>query len=342
MATERVTIVDVAKEANVSFATVSRVVNGKGNVSSATRERVQGAMLRTGYVANRQARGLAGGRYSVAGVLVPDLDSAYVFEVVRGIDEALAAASYDLMLYTTHRRTTRESAFVTSMTQGMIDGLLLILPFNPGAYLESVQQRGMPYVLIDHSGLGASGPSVGATNVAGGHDATAHLLSLGHRRIGLVTGIPRLGCAVDRQIGYERALTAAGIPLDPALVRTGDFHQPRGYEAARELLALPDPPTAIVAANDLTAFGAMDAVRDAGLRIPDDVSIVGFDDIAAASSVRPRLTTVRQPLGEMGRLATEMLLARITDPDRAAERVELPTELVVRDSTAAPRPILNG
>ena len=327
---DRVTIFDVAREANVSFATVSRVVNGKGNVSAQTRERVVQAMARTGYVVNRQARGLAGGRYQVVGLLVPDLDTSYIGEIVRGIDEALAAVAYDLMLYTTHRRKTREAAFAASLTRGMTDGLLLVLPSNPGAYLDSIRRRGFPFVLIDHGGVGGTGPSVGATNRQGAYQATSHLIGLGHRRIGFITGILELGCATDRLAGYRAALADHGLAFDAALVREGNFHEPLGYERTRELLATPDPPTAIFASNDLSAFGAMDAIRDAGRRVPDDVSVIGFDDIPTAPFTHPPLTTIRQPLHEMGSLATTMLLEMIDDPNRPVERIDLPTVLVER------------
>jgi LacI family transcriptional regulator len=328
----KITIEDVAREAEVSYATVSRVINGKGYVSADTRERVMEAVARTGYVANRQAQGLASGRSQVVGLVVLDLDTSYVGEIIRGIDEELAAASYDLMLYTTHGRKARESTFVATLTAGLADGLLLILPTDPAASLDAIRRLGFPYVLIDHGGLGESGPTVGATNRAGAFEATTYLLDLGHRRIGFVTGNLELGCATDRLAGYRDALAARGVPFDPALVREGDFHQPRGYDCARDLLALRDPPTAIFASNDVSALGVMDAIRDGGRRIPDDVSVVGFDDIPTAASVHPPLTTVRQPLEEMGRRATRMLLDLIADPERPVERIDLPTSLVIRGS----------
>jgi LacI family transcriptional regulator, galactose operon repressor len=334
--TDRITIEDVAREADVSYATVSRVINSKGYVSGETRERVMAAVARTGYVVNRQARGLAGGRSQVVGLVVPDLDTSYIGEIVRGIDEELAAMSYDLMLYTTHQRKHRESAFVATLTAGLADGLLLVLPTDPNSYLDSFQHRGFPYVLIDHCGGYEQGPSIGGTNRQGAFDATNYLIGLGHRRIGFVTGTMTMGCAVDRLDGYRAALAANGLTLDSTLIVEGDFHQHRGYESARELLALSDPPTAIFASNDVSAFGVMEAVRDAGYRIGEDISVVGFDDIPTATNVHPRLTTVRQPLEEMGRRATRMLLELIENPEQAVERVELPTELVIRDSCRSP------
>lgn len=328
----RATIIDVAREADVSFSTVSRVVNGKGYISPKTRKRVMEAMTRTGYVVNRQARALAGGKHQVVGLLVPDLDTSYIGEILRGIDEELAAVSWDLMLYTTHRRKTRESVFVASLTQGMTDGLLMILPMDPAAYTDSIRERGFPYVLIDYGEEDDTGPSIGTTNRQGAIDAATYLIELGHRQIGFITGNQEMRCSRERLAGYRQALTDGGLVYDPDLVREGDFRQPLGYSLTRDLLDLPDRPTAIFASNDQSAFGAMDAIRDAGLRIPDDVSVIGFDDVPAASLAHPPLTTVRQPMAEMGRLATRMLLDSIANPGQEGTRIDLPTELIVRES----------
>ncbi len=335
---DRVTIIDVAREANVSFATVSRVVNGKGYVSAQTRERVMQAMTRIGYTVNRQARVLAGGRNQVIGLLVPDLDTSYIGEILRGIDEELAKASYDLMLYTTHHRRTRESVFVNSLSNGMTDGLLMVLPMDPGAYVDSIRRRGFPFVLIDHEGLDSQGPSVGATNREGAKQAMRFLIELGHRRIGIVSGKMAMDCARERLAGVRDSLAEAGIAIDPDLVKHGDFERPLAFQVTLELLRLPNPPTAIFAANDVSAFGVIDAVRTCGLRIPDDISIIGFDDIPDAQITHPQLTTIRQPMRDMGKRATQMLLDVIANPDHELARIELPTELVVRSTCRALAP----
>ncbi len=332
-----VTIVDVAREAGVSYTTVSRVINDEAHVRPDKRERVLGAMARLGFTINQHARSLRGGRSNTIGLLVRDLGTGYIGEIVRGIDAELADAQYDVMLYTTHRRKSKEAAYVATLTRGLADGLLITLPRDPAAYLESLRQRHFPYVLIDHQGIDDRGPAVGATNELGARAAVEHLIALGHRRIGFIKGSPDLGCSRDRLAGYRAALADVGLPYDPDLVRDGDFNQPRGYEAANELLRLADPPTAIFASNDVSAFGVMEAVRDHGKRIPDDVSIVGFDDIPQAAQVNPPLTTVRQPLEQMGRQAARMLLEIMEDPERPVGRLELPTELVIRNSTATPR-----
>jgi LacI family transcriptional regulator len=330
-AAKDITIFDVAREAGVSYSTVSRVINEKG-VSADKRERVLRAMAELGYVANLQARSLAGGKSRIIGLLVHSLTVGYFGEIARGVDEELAAAQYDLMLYTTHRRKGRESAYVTRLTRNLVDGLLLVLPTNADAYLETLRHRRFPHVLVDHQGVDFDVTSVGVTNQQGAFDGARHLIELGHRRIGFITGEMDVGCSRDRLIGYQEALRAAGIPLDPALIREGDFLQPRAYTCAQELLSLDEPPTAIFASNDVSAFGAMEAIRDRGLRIPDDVSIIGFDDIPQATQVHPALTTVRQPLAEMGRRAAQLLFTQINEPDAPITRLELPTELIIRES----------
>jgi LacI family transcriptional regulator len=240
-----------------------------------------------------------------------------------------------LMLYTTHRRKTKESAYVASLTQGQTDGLLLVLPRDPGELILSLRQRHFPYVLIDHQGIGEIESAVGATNYRGGYDATKYLLELGHRRIGFITGTLDLGCSRDRQAGYEAALREYGLCVDPQLLQEGDFSQPTGFSAAQTLLDLPELPTAIFASNDVMAFGVMEAVRDRGLRIPEDISIIGFDNIPQAAQVSPQLTTVQQPLAGMGREAARRLLGLIQEPDRPYAHVELPTQLMARASTRA-------
>jgi LacI family transcriptional regulator len=336
-----ITIIDVADEAGVSYATVSRVINNKDHVSPEKRERVLHAMAQLGYVANVQARSLAGGASRVVGLLVDYLSSSYMDEIIRGIDGALDAENYDLMLYTTHRRKTKESAYVTKLTRRLADGLLLILPRNPAAYLDTLYQRQFPHVLIDYLSDGQNVPSVSTTNFRGSYDAMTFLLSLGHRRIGFITGTLEFGCARHRLDGYKAALKEYGIPFDPQLVCEGDFMQPQGYQCAQRLLSLSVPPTAIFASNDTMAFGVMEAARERGLRLPEDLSIVGFDDIPQASHVHPPLTTVRQPLEEMGQRAAMLLLHYIAHPNAEIERIELPTELIIRESCQPPRTLLS-
>jgi LacI family transcriptional regulator len=334
-----VTIVDVAREAGVSYATVSRVINNKNSILPDKRDRVLAAMQRLGYVPNLHARKLAGGRSHVIGLVLHDVWSAYVLEILRGVDEELAAGNYDLMLYTSRQRASNESAFVTTLTQGLADGLLLLLPRGLEKYLQRLRQQHFPFVLIDHEGVENGGPAVGATNHKGAQAATRYLLQLGHRRIGFITGNLAIGAARDRLAGYRAALADHGLREDPELIEEGDFFHPRAYARAQRLLSLDRPPTAIFASNDVSAFGVIEAARERGLQLPDDLSVMGFDDIPQSAYMHPPLTTVRQPLEEMGRVAARLLLTTIHDPRRAPERIELPTELVVRGSCAVSKEV---
>ena len=334
-----VTIVDVAREAGVSYATVSRVINNKNSILPDKRARVLAAMQRLGYVPNLQARKLAGGRSHVVGLVVHDVWSSYAFEILRGIDEELAAGKYDLMLYTSRQRPSTESIYVNALSQGLADGLLLLLPSGLENYVERLREQRYPFVLIDHQGLEGGAPAVVATNYRGAYAATRYLIQLGHRRIGFITGNLSVAAARDRLAGFRQALSDHSIDADAELVQEGDFFHPRAHARAQRLLRLDPPPTAIFASNDVSAFGVMEAAREHGFEIPRDLSVIGFDDLPQSSYMHPPLTTVRQPLEEMGRVAARLLLATIRDPQRAPERIELPTELVVRASCAVPKEV---
>lgn len=334
----KVTILDVARESGVSYSTVSRVLNDFDFVKGSTREKVLAAAERLGYVANIQARSLAGGRTQIIGVLVPGLDNGYISEIVSGIDQELARSDYDLMLYTTHRFQGKESLYVKTIANGLVDGLLLLVPHNAQNYLQALPTQNFPYVLIDQLDTKYNGSSVDATNWQGAYDAISHLIKLGHRRIGLITGHLQLNSARERLDGYRAALQYHQIPYDDSLIAEGDYTTQGGYEGTRQLMKLAQPPTAIFASNDLSAFGVLDAIHETGLSIPDDVSVVGFDDIPLASLTYPKLTTVRQPLVQIGQVAVRLLLERLEEPENEARRVTLATEMVIRDSCAPPRP----
>ncbi len=332
------TLRDVAQRADVSDATVSRVLNGSGQVREKTRARVMHVVEELGYVLNPYARGLAGGRSHVIGLLLPHFTVGYCAEIIRGVDDALAERGYDLMLYNAHRGSANAASYMAAIERGLADGLVVVLPQEVGPYLHALQQRHYPCVLIDHQGRNEEVDecfAVDVTNWQGAFDATQHLVALGHRRIGFITGRMNLGCARDRLAGYQDALKANKIKFDKALVQVGTFNQPEGYSSAQKLLALTNPPTAIFASNDIMAFGVMEAVREGGLRIPDDVSIIGFDDIPQTLMTHPALTTVKQPLQEMGRTAVHMLLNLIDHPDQPPRRVRLNTQLVLRGTCRA-------
>ena len=332
----KITIHDVAAEAGVSFGTVSRVINNDVHVKKETRERVLEAIDRLDYVANRQARSLAGGKTNSIGLLVPDLGTAYIGEIIRGIDMELSLADLDLIVYTTHRAAHKEAGYVTNLASGMVDGLLLVLPRHPIDFIDTLSKLDFPFVLIDHQGTGEDCPAVGATNWSGGFNATEYLIKLGHKRIGFITGSMDLGCSKDRLEGYRSALRMYHVDEIPELIYEGNFFQQDGYTGALTLLDLPEPPTAIFASNDVMAMGVLDAVRNKGLRVPEDISVIGFDDIPQASLIKPGLTTINQPLEKMGRVATQILLDMLENQGKEPKRIELPTSLVIRESCTEP------
>jgi len=334
----RATIREIAELAGVSIATVSRVVNGRGDVAPETRELVQRIVRERGYMANRSARGLSRGRTGLVGATVPMVHPLYFSLLLSGAAEALYEQDMRLVLCPTMHEHEREVTLLERLMHGTTDGAMVILPEESSDELEELLNHGYRFVVVDPLGpLHQRIPAVSAANTAGATQGMQHLLALGHRRIAAITG-PRDGKAsVDRRRGYYAALAEAGIAPDPELEVEGDFRIPSGVECAGHLLDLPNPPTAIFCFNDNMAIGATQAARARDLRVPEDLSIMGFDDLEEAEIVTPALTTVRQPLAEMGRIAVSILLRLLEGQRLEALHVELATRLVVRESTAAPR-----
>ena len=334
----RVTIREIADLAGVSIATVSRVLNDRGDVSDDTRDHVSRVVREHGYTANRSARGLSAGRTGLVGILVPLVYPAYFSAILAGAAEALSERDLQIVLSPTGHEHDREVS-VLDRLHGLTDGALIILPEESTEELERLLDDGYRFVVLDPlMPLGERIPSVSATHTSGAHQAMRHLLELGHRRIAQISG-PRGWLATeDRRRGYYAALAAAGILAAPELEVEAEPEIDGGRDAAARLLDLPQPPTAIFSFNDNIAIGALQAARARGLRVPEDLSIVGFDDVEHATIVTPPLTTVRQPLAEMGRTAVS-LLDRLLERQRVETlHVELATRLVVRESTAPPPP----
>jgi LacI family transcriptional regulator len=321
----------------VSIATVSRVLNGRGDVSDETRDLVSRVVRENGYSANRNARGLSAGRTGLVGVLVPLVYPAYFSAIMAGAAEALSERDLQIVLSPTGHQHDREVS-VLDRLHGVTDGALIILPEESSEELERLLDGGYRFVVLDPlMPLDERIPSVSAAHTSGADQAMRHLLELGHRRIAQITG-PRGWLATeDRRRGYRAALATAGILADPELEVEAQPEIEDGRTAAGHLLDLPEPPTAIFAFNDNIAIGTLQAARARGLRVPEDLSVVGFDDVEHATIVTPALTTVRQPLAEMGRTGVS-LLNRLLEKQRFETlHVELATRLVVRDSTAPPR-----
>lgn len=335
---ERSTIHDIAAEAGVSVATVSRVLNRKDHVAPETRERIARIVRDRGYVVNRSARNLQDGRTGLVGLLVPLVHPHYFSTIVAGASEALFEQDQRAVLSATEHKHDREVTLLDRLMHGMADGALVVLPEETSDELERLLDTNYRFVVIDpRLPLDARIPSVSAAHSSGAGDAVRHLLELGHRRIAAITGPRDWVATEERRRGYHAALASYGILPDPRLEIEADFEIPGGARAATRLLETAEPPTAIFAFNDNLAIGAIQAARAHGLRVPEDLSVVGFDDSEHASLITPTLTTVRQPLAEMGRTAVN-LLRRLLDGQRVETlHVELGTRLVVRDSTAHPR-----
>jgi LacI family transcriptional regulator len=317
-------------------------MNGRPDVAAATRERVQGAVRELGFSTNRSARSLVGGRTFLVGITLPLVEAEYFSRIVAGAADELYDHDLHVVLAPTLHLRDRSATLLARLAGGMTDGALLILPEESSEALRRLARTGYPFVVIDPlEPLDEGVPSVSATNALGGRAATEHLLALGHRRIGAITGVPEWLASVERLNGYRAALASAGVVSDSALVVESDWAVEGGEAAAALLLDLPHPPTAVFAFNDNMAIGALRVARARGLRVPADFSVVGFDDSEQATTATPGLTTVRQPVAAMGRIAASLLLRLLEHRRGEGLSIELQTRLIVRDSTAAPGPSSN-
>ena len=334
-AAPRARLKDIAEHAGVSIATVSRVLNGKPDVAERTREAVFAALRERGSPNDRRLRRPRGKRTRLAGVTLPVINSDYYAAILNGIAEALHEQDLRLVACPAAELHEREHSLLELLADGTTDGGILILPFESPQELEALKRRGYPFVVLDPRGEVPDGiPTISTAQASGAHAAVEHLLDLGHRRIAAITGPASLAATAGRLAGYRAALSGSELLPADELVRRGELDLESGLAAARELLALPEPPTAIFAFNDKMAIGALHAAHALGLRVPDDLSVVGFDGSEAASLVIPRLTTVRQPVDEMARLAVTMLRGLLDGQELATWRVELAATLLVRESTA--------
>jgi LacI family transcriptional regulator len=328
----RVTIAAIALAAGVSVPTVSRVLNGRTDVSAATRERVEQLLRDQGY---RRRNSRQPGRAQVLDVVFDDLDSSWAVELIRGVADVAHAAGAGTVVSAVHRDELAIRQWLRNLRSRTCDGVVFVLSPVSAPIHTQLRRLHIPVVVIDPAGGSAAEvATVGATNWAGGLSVTEHLLALGHRRIGVVAGPRTLACSRARLDGYRAALASAGIGADPSLVVQGDFSHESGYAAGGRLLALAEPPTAVFATSDQMALGVYEAARRRGLRVPADLSVAGFDDLPEARWSSPPLTTVRQPLAEMGGLAAHTVLRLARGEALPAPRVELATELRVRHSTA--------
>jgi DNA-binding LacI/PurR family transcriptional regulator len=322
----------IAGLAGVSASTVSKVIHGRTGVSAGTRQRIEELIREHGFHKAENTEAVP-----IVEVVFQALDSMWALEIIRGVEQAVRPRGLAVTLTEMRGSHTPASTWARQMLARRPTGVIAVSADFSEAQLAQLESRSIPLVALDPTGEPSHPiPSVGATNWNGGLAAARHLLGLGHRRIAMVNGSDELLCCRARQDGYRAALDAAGVPLDPELVRVAPLYFEGGRDAAAALLDLPEPPTAVFAANDLQALGVYDAARARGLRIPRDLSVVGFDDLVFTQWSDPPLTTVRQPLLQLGVTAAEFLLDLADGRELEHDRIELPTKLVVRGSTAPP------
>ncbi|PZG22546.1 LacI family transcriptional regulator [Micromonospora craterilacus] len=330
--TRKVTISAIADLAGVSVPTVSRVLNGRSDVAPQTRERVEELLTRHGYQRRPSSVRTSSG---LLDLVFNDLDSPWAVEIIRGVEDVTHAAGVGTVVSAIHRRTSSAKQWLDGMRRRGTEGVIFVTSMVEPPLQDELRRLGVALVVVDADGLPTrEAPTIGAANWVGGLRATEYLIGLGHRRIGFIAGPPQLMCSRARMDGYRAALEAAGLAVDDDLVCPGDFYHEAGFSGGVRLLGLADPPTAIFASSDQMALGVYEAVRQRGLRVPDDISVVGFDDLPEVRWCSPPLTTVRQPLAEMGMLAARTVLRLARGETVESPRVELATELVIRDSAA--------
>jgi LacI family transcriptional regulator len=332
------TMNDVARVAQVSIATVSHVINGTRFVSPERIERVHAAMQALDYTPDATARSLRMGRTDTVGLVIPDNTNPFFAELARWIEEASFDAGYTTILANSNERPYRERRYISTLLSKRVDGLIIAPSGGEDQTLIALLRRvRTPIVVVDHDGMLPIGDVVLYDDAGGSRAVAEHLLELGHTRIACVAG-PAEHAPHERLESFRRTLAAAGVTLDDDAVVAADFHFAGGREATAKLLATGKPFTALFAANDLMAAGAIRELLAHGLSVPDDVSVIGFDDAPLAEMISPALTTVRQPMQDMAETAVSLLLARVAERGAGTHvRRVLPTSLVVRDSTAPPR-----
>jgi len=329
-----VTIQDVARAAGVSVTTVSRVLNDKDDVAFETYGKVQDVIQELGYTSSLAAKSMRSHKTNVIGLIVPDVEQPFPIQVMKGVNQAITELDYDLIVYTSggikkNSAADHERHYVSLLNGSIADGVIVVTP------TATTFSTDAPVVAIDPNNVCPDCPAVIANNRTGAMAAMEHLISLGHCRIGFIGGRLDLQSAIRRLRGYKEALHQASIPLAPELIQVGDYSTETGFVCAQQLLNLPDPPTAIFAANDQSAIGVMQAAQEAGLGIPDDLSVVGFDNIPEAAFMRPALTTVDQSIDRMGYVATEILIHLIQGETLDSNLHKMPTQLIIRDSCRA-------
>lgn len=332
----RVTIGDVARLAGVSTKSISRVINDEVGVSEETRQNILNAIASLGYVANPAAQRLRGSPNTL-GLILSGFED-YAGQLISGMSRAVQRLNYSLILYVQDTNPRTLEAYRSFVGSGLIAGLLMIVPNDYHTLIDLCDSYGIPYATVDSQGTTSTRnlSVITTTNANGISDVMYYLIDLGHRKIGFITGNLDMASARERLQGYRDALHKRELPFESSLVIRGDWSQSAGFHGARELMQTHSDITAIIASDDLTAFGVMDAIKDAGFRVGQDISVTGFDDIPMSAKVYPPLTTVRQPMIQMGEAAVELLVAVLDKHQPNNIQREFSTELVIRQSTGKP------
>jgi LacI family transcriptional regulator len=328
------TIRDVARKAGVSAITVSRVINKSGYVSEKTRTRVEAAIVELKYVPNRLAQSLRQKQTDTLALLVADITNPFWTTVARGVEDVASAEGLNVILCNTDESEAKQDNYLNLVIQKQVDGIVLAPVNEHSETIHWIQEQNVPVVVVDRKVTWNFTDVVRCDSIGGAYQLVKHLLSLGHRQIGLLNGPNDVSTAVDRAAGYQKALIEAGVILDNRLINYGGYTVQSGYEMAQQMLTSDLHPTAFFAANNFIAIGALRALQHAGVRVPEDISVVGFDDLPSEIVVEPFLTVSSQPAYEMGRRATGLLLDRIAGkgPEKPQDIV-LPTEMIIRASS---------
>ncbi len=333
------TIHDVAKRAGVAAISVSRVINHSGYVSPEMRERVEKAIEELGYVPNTLARSLRSRKTQMLALMVTDITNPFFTTVARGVEDTANEAGYTVIFCNTDESQAKEEQYLNVLLQKQVDGFLIVPTQSQPNAIRQIQKHGTPVVTLDRRVPDVEVDSVRCDSVDGAYRLTRYLLSLGHKQIAMLSGAVGVSTADDRVKGYCQALAEAQVSLDPRYIFRGDFTQESGYAMTLQALHLPLRPTALIAANNFITIGALKALQETQLDVPEDIALVGFDDLPLAMVTFPFFTVIAQPAYEMGRKATECLLQRLKNPQAAEEpyqEIILPTQLIIRQSSGQP------
>jgi LacI family transcriptional regulator len=331
------TIQDVAKRAGVAPITVSRVINNADYIRPATRKKVEDAIAELGYVPNHMARGLRLRQSGTIGLVLTDIINPFFTILARGVEDAASAEGFSIFLCNTDESEEKQMAYLKVLLQKQVDGILLVPARSTLRPLEVITKNKTELVILDRRVPSSNVDIIRCESVSSSERLVSHLIALGHTRIAILTGPQGVSTAEDRVEGYKRALQAGGIDLDSSLIYHGRFSLISGYQMARDAMNRAPTPTALFATNNFIAVGAFNALKDLGLRIPDDISMVTYDDLPGALTINPFFTAMSQPSYEMGNRAAKLLLARLRgERTKLYEEIILPTDLIVRSSSAPP------